>query len=223
VNGCLRAGPPLHFPEVLPTPPLTCSKICPVWAPIACFPHFCRQVLEKCSHFSAELKDLPTGAKQAGTATFCPMEMRAGILQVTRGVWEGENSGVLDPAWTGQDLSGCTGIYRDLGSDRPVSGSDCLFFWFLQAGFREMQPHFGVFFGVFRRELAGRNSHVLFEEKAGGWVYGCGRGWVGNERGVLKGSIQSDVFNKIACCVHFQYILGKKMPVLSPDGIKPER
>jgi len=85
------------------------------------------------------------GSRQAGTATFCPMEMGAGILQVARGVWEGVKSGVLDLAWTGRDLSGRRGMYRDVGSDLPVSGSDCLFFWFFQAGFPEMRPRLGVF------------------------------------------------------------------------------
>jgi hypothetical protein len=94
---------------------------------------------------SCQFEGFADGSRQAGTATFCPMEMGAGILQVARGVWEGVKNGVLDPAWAGRDLSGRTGMYRDVGSDQPVSGSDCLFFWFLQAGFPEIQPHFGVF------------------------------------------------------------------------------
>ena len=73
------------------------------------------------------------------------MEMGAGILQVARGVWKEVKNGVLDPAWTGRDLSGRRGMYRDVGSDLPVSGSDCLFFWFFQAGFPEMRPRLGVF------------------------------------------------------------------------------
>jgi hypothetical protein len=121
--------------------------------------------LEKCSHFSAYFEGYSGGGGQAGTATFCPMQMRAGRLQVVRGVWKGVKSGILDPAWIGRDLLG-----REVGSARI--GLRFPVFSFFPGRFSRNVATFWFIFGKHRREYTGRNSHVLLEDRGGVWVLG---------------------------------------------------